>query len=98
MISQGITTKVTSRELSEFNGPIHYQAHHAVLKLESKSTQCQIVFQCSADFHGHVLNECFEKGPDIMNTFWGALLRFKKERIGFIVDVSKLLHSIIHSF
>ena len=94
MISCGVARKVNSEELSEYNGPIHYIAHHAVLKSESKSTPCRIVFNSSANFHGHVLNEYFAKSPDIMNKLFGVLLRFREERVGFIGDISKMFHSI----
>ena len=67
MIFRGVARKVNPKELPEYNGPIHYIAHHAVLKPESKSTPCRIVFKSSANFHGHVLNEYYAKGPDIMN-------------------------------
>ena len=65
-----------------------------MLKPESKSTPCRIVFNRSANFHGHVLNEYFAKGPDIMNKLFGVLLRFREERVGFIGDISKMFHSI----
>ena len=94
MISWGVARKVNSEELSEYNGPIHYIAHHAVLKPDSKRTPCQIVFNRSANFHGHILNEYFPKGPDIMNKLFGVLLRFREERVDFIGDISKRFHSI----
>ena len=94
MISRGVARKVSSNELSEYEGPIHYIAHHAVFKPESKSTPCRIVFNSSANYHGHILNEYFAKGPDIMNKLLGVLLRFREERIGFIGDISKMFYSI----
>ena len=94
MISRGVARKVNSEELSEYNGPIHYIAHHAVLKPDSKSTPCQIVFNRSANFHGHVLNEYFAKGLNIMNKLFGVLLRFREERVDFTEDISKMFYSI----
>ena len=94
MISRGVARKVNSEKLSEYNGPIHYIALHVVLKPESKSTPCRIVFNSTANFHGHVLKEYFAKGPDIMNKLFEVLLRFREERVGFVGDISKMSHSI----
>ena len=75
MISQGVARKVIPRELSECIGPVHFIAHHAMLK----PTACRIDVNSSANFHDHVLNEYFAKDPDIMNKLYGVLFRFKEE-------------------
>ena len=81
-------------EMSSYDGPFYYISHHAVLKPESKSTHCRIVFNCSANFHGHVLNESYAKGPNMLNNLSGVLMRFKEEKVVFVGDISKMFHSI----
>ena len=94
MVNRGVSRRISTREIDEYNGPIHYISHHAVLKPESKSTPCRIVFNSSADYHGHVLNDYYAKGPDMLNKLLGVLMRFREEQIAFIGDISKMFHSI----
>ena len=45
--------KLTEQEKSKWEGPVHYIAHHAVLRPEKKTTPIRIVFNRSAPFKGH---------------------------------------------
>ncbi|XP_057308008.1 uncharacterized protein LOC130645900 [Hydractinia symbiolongicarpus] len=94
MIKRGASRIVSTEELNQYRGPIHYISHHAVLKPDSKSTPCRIVFNSSANFHGHVLNEYYAKGPDMLNTLLGVLLRFRENRVALLGDISKMFHAI----
>ena len=49
--------KLTPKEIEEWKGPVHYVAHHAVLRPEKKSTPVRIVFNSSALYAGHTLND-----------------------------------------
>ena len=49
--------KLTPKEIEEWKGPVHYVAHHAVLRPEKKSTPVRIVFNSSASYAGHTLND-----------------------------------------
>ena len=40
------------------------------------------------------MNECLAKGPSLLNNLVGVLLRWRKGRIGFAGDISKMFHSI----
>lgn len=43
---------------------------------------------------GHVLNEYWAKGPDLLNNLVGILVRFREHEIGFIGDVKKMYHTV----
>ena len=94
MLNRKVAREVTEEELSNYRGPQFYLAHHAVLKPESKTTPCRIVFNSSAKFMGLSLNDCLAKGPSLLNTLLGILVRFRENRIAFIGDISKMYHSI----
>lgn len=94
MIDRGVARKLTKKEIEDYNGPVFYISHHEVLKPESKKTPCRIVFNSSANFHGHVLNEYYAKGPDMLNNLLGVLLRFREEPVAMIGDIAKMFHSI----
>ena len=64
------------------------------MKPSSKSTPCRIVFNSSANYKGHILNDYFAKGPDLLNNLLEVLLRFREERIGLAGDISKMFHSV----
>ena len=94
MLNRGAAREISEEELSRYKGPIYYISHHAVLKPESKSTHCRIVFKSSTKYKGYALNDFFAKGPSLLNQLVGILLRFRQNRIGFIGDISKMFHSI----
>ena len=49
MIENGVARKLNAAEIRNYAGPIHYVAHHEILK-QSRTTPCRIVFNTSANF------------------------------------------------
>lgn len=94
MVNRGVARKLTKTELRNYNGPIHYISHHEVLKPDSKSTPVRIVFNSSAKYMGHVLNEYWAKGPDLLNNILAVLLRFREYEVAFIEDIKKMYHTV----
>ena len=80
--------------VQNYSGPSFYLSHHAVIKPESKSTPCRIEFNTGAKYHGHTLNDYYAKGPDMLNNLLAVLLRFRKNHVAYVGDVSKMFHSI----
>nr|XP_058940528.1 uncharacterized protein LOC131768833 [Pocillopora verrucosa] len=94
MLDRNVARKLMPEELATYRGPIHYIFHHEVLKPDSKTTPVRIVFNSSANFMGHVLNEYWAKGPDLLNSLIGILIRFRENEIAFIGDVRKMYHTV----
>ena len=94
MIERGVARRLTKKEIEDYDWLVFYISHHEVLKPESKTTPCRIVFNSSANFRGHVLNEYYAKGPDMLNNLLGVLLRFREEPVAMIGDIEKMFHSI----
>ena len=94
MVNRGVARKLTKTELINYKGPIHYISHHEVLKPDSKSTPPRIVFNSSAKYMGHVLNEYWAKGPDLLNNILAVLPRFREYDIAFIGDIKKMYHTV----
>ena len=94
MIDRDVARKLTQEELQKYKGPVHYISHHEVLKPDSKSTPVRIVFNSSANYMGHVLNEYWAKGPDLLNSLLGILIRFRENAIAFIGDIKKMYHTV----
>ena len=94
MVARNVARKLSKKELTNYTGPTHYTAHHEVLKPESKSTPVRIVFNSSASYMGHVLNEYWAKGPDLLNNLLGVLIRFRENRVAFIGDIKKMYRTV----
>ena len=90
MLNRKIARQLTSEEIFSNKGPVHYIAHHAVLKPESKTTPVRIEFNSSNNYKGHILNDYWEKGPDaFINNLFGILIKFREHYVGFIGDIKK---------
>lgn len=94
MEEMGFSRKLTQKELQTYNGPVHYISHHAVVRPEKKSTPIRIVFNSSATFQGHQLNDYWYKGPDLLNSLFGVILHFRENSIAVVADISKMYHMI----
>ena len=64
------------------------------LNQRARVPPCRIVFNSSANFRGHILNECYAKGPDMLNNLLGVLLRFRERAAAMVGDIGKLFHAI----
>ena len=76
------------------NIQVYYLAHHEVLKNDSASTPCRIVFDASAKFCEYILNNFWAKGPDLINNLHGVLLRFREGEVAVTGDIRKMYHAI----
>lgn len=85
---------LTPKEIEQWKGPIHYVAHHAVLRPEKKSTPVRIVFNSSASYAGHTLNDYWYKGPDLLNNLFGVVIRFRENLVAICGDIAKMYHMI----
>ena len=94
MIDREVARRFSKKELEEYKGPIHYISHHEVLKPDSKSTPVRIVFNSSARYMGHTLNDYWAKGPHLLNDLLGILIRFRGNQIALIGDIKKMYHAV----
>ncbi|XP_071946012.1 uncharacterized protein [Antedon mediterranea] len=95
MVDMKFARKLSDKELSSYGGPVHYISHHGVLRPDKKSTPLRIVFNSSAMYQGHCLNEYWMKGPDMLNDLFGVILRFRENETAIIGDISKMYHRVL---
>ena len=43
---------------------------------------------------GHVLNEYWAKGRNLLNSLLGILIRFRENEVAFIGDIKKMYHTV----
>ena len=86
--------KLSPKELADWKGPVHYVPHHAVVRPEKRSTPVRIVFNSSASYQGHTLNDYWFKGPDLLNNLFGVVMRFRENPHAICGDIAKMYHMI----
>ena len=94
MLARGVARTVDRDELRGYRGPVHYIAHFAVHRPEHLTTPLRIVFDPTTQFMGHKLNEFWAKGPNFVSNLFVVLLRFRRDVVGIVGDVSKMYHSV----
>ncbi|XP_023310053.1 uncharacterized protein LOC108904648 [Anoplophora glabripennis] len=68
----------------------HYLPHRQVIKPSSAITKIKPVFDASArERDSPSLNQCLEKGLNLIELISGILLRFRRQRIGVVSDIRK---------
>lgn len=69
----------------------YYLPHHAVLRNDSVTTKCRVVFNASQKTDsGLSLNDVQFTGPILQNDIFSILLRFRKYRYVICADISKM--------
>ena len=53
MLNRNVAKKLTSGEIADYHGPVHYIPHHGVYKSTSSSTPLRIIFNSSSSFMGN---------------------------------------------
>ncbi|CAM1293624.1 Uncharacterised protein r2_g268 [Pycnogonum litorale] len=77
-------------------GEVFYLPHHSVSNESSSTTKLRVVFDASAKTDsGMSLNDCLMVGPKIPEDLFNILVRFRKHRIAFTCDITKMYRQVI---
>jgi hypothetical protein len=90
MIDKGYCEIVT--DAGSHPGQVRYLPHHRVYHPTKK--KLRVVFYCSARFSGVSLNDCLLQGPDLMNTLFGVLTRFRSDPVAFSADLEAMFYQV----
>ena len=90
MVRRGVARRLSDAEIRDYKGPVHYIQQHEVANPKSKSTPLRLVGNTSASSMGHVLNDYWEKGADVMNNMISVLFYFRIGRHAILGDVHKM--------
>ena len=63
-------------------GKTYYISHQMAVNPTSKTTPVRVVYNSSQKFRGQSLNTYWCKGPDMLNSLHGVLLRFREDYVG----------------
>ena len=92
-LQQGFAQQVPHEHLNNHTGPIWYLPHHAVTN-SHKPDKVRVVFDCAAKYKRTSLNDNLIRGPNLMNSLIGVLMRFCKERVALVADVEAMFHQV----
>lgn len=93
MIQKGYSERVPEENLSKDNGDVWYLPHHGVY--HPKKHKIRVVFDCSAEYQGEILNKHLLQGPDLTNNLAGILTRFRKHPIGISCDIEACYYQVL---
>jgi len=88
MIRAGCTERAPKK-----NAKSWYIPHHGVYH-PKKLGKVRVVFDCSAEFEGQLLNWQLLQGPDLTNSLLGVLCRFRQEPVTFACDFEGIFHQV----
>ena len=69
--------------------------HHGVCHPLKPEKIC-VVFDCSSDYRGRSFNKELLAGPDLTNQIVGTLIKFRQDKVFFLVYVSNEHQSLLH--
>ncbi|UYV84919.1 hypothetical protein LAZ67_X004007, partial [Cordylochernes scorpioides] len=91
-LTEGLIERVEENPL-ERRG--YYLPHRTVYKMESKTTPIRPVFDASCLGHnGLSLNQCLEKGPNLLERIPEMMIRFRENKFGVTADIRKAFQMV----
>ena len=91
IISKGYARKVDDEFKDEVGRAWYVPPSSWDLSLaKGKKAKVRVVFNCSATFEGHSLNDKLLQGPDLTSDLLGVLTRFRQEKYAFMADIEKM--------
>ena len=93
-ISKGYAQRVPKEELDVDGKPLWYLPHYAVFN-PNKPGKLRVVFYCAARYRGTSLNDQLLSGPDLTNSLFGVLVRFRQEPIALSSDIEAMFHQVM---
>ncbi|XP_067945353.1 uncharacterized protein [Watersipora subatra] len=88
---QDIISKGEAEPVQDLKEAGWYIPHHGVTH-PLKPGKLRVVFDCSATFRGHSLNQLLLQGPDLNNSLTGLLCRFRKDKVAVTCDIKRMFH------
>ena len=82
--SEGIIEKCTDYPNQ---GEVHYLPHHCIINEDKETTKFRVVYDASSNKPS--LNDCLEKGENLVPLMMDILIRFRAYKIALVSDIKK---------
>nr|XP_054592608.1 uncharacterized protein LOC107395320 [Nothobranchius furzeri]XP_054592609.1 uncharacterized protein LOC107395320 [Nothobranchius furzeri] len=89
LVESGYVAKLSPDE-THSSSESWYVPHHIV----HHNNKARVVFNCSFEFQGSVLNRCLLPGPPMGPTLLGVLLRFRQHPVAVSGDIKAMFHQV----
>ncbi|XP_074659583.1 uncharacterized protein LOC141912256 [Tubulanus polymorphus] len=92
-ISAGYARKLTPEEEIISTPRTWYLPHHCVLN-PNKPGKFRVVFDAASQFRGSSLKNLLMTGPDLLNSLFGVLQRFRLFETALVADIQAMFHQV----
>ena len=92
-IKKGHARKLSDKEGNTISTRTNYNPHHSVANFNKPIKLC-IIFDAAAKFSNTSLNQQLVKGPHLLNSLIGILLRFREGQCAIIDDIEAMYHQV----
>jgi hypothetical protein len=92
-IVKGFARKLSKEEALKTSPRTWYLPHHGVLN-PNKPGKIRVVFDAASTCHGTSLNDNLMTGPDLLNSLFGVMQRFRLYAIAITADIEGMLHQV----
>lgn len=92
LIDNGYAEMVPQDQLEPRDGSVWYLPHHGVY--HPRKLSLRVVFDCGASYKGTSLNSQLLQGPDLTNSLFGVLTRFREETVALTTDIQAMFHQV----
>ena len=91
--NEGHATKLTPENAKLTSKITNCIPHHAVFNI-NKPSKLRAVFDAAAKYRGTSINENLLKGPDLLSSLIGIILRFRINEFAVMGDIEQMLHQV----
>ena len=92
-VDEGFARKLTPEEAETTTPRTWYLPHHGVVN-PNKPGKVRVVFDAAARYRGQSLNSKLMSGPDLLNSLFGVLQRFRLYEVALVTDIRAMYHQV----
>ena len=92
-IEKGYARKMDETEVAQKTNLSWYLPHHNVVN-PRKPTKVRVVFDAAAACEGISLNSSLLTGPDLLNSLFGVLQRFRIKPVALVADITDMFYQV----
>ena len=88
-LRQGIVEPVAADHQPSEDKKVHYLPHHPVIRRDKLTSKVRIVYDASAQAGGPSLNDVLLTGPNLNQSIFDIIIRFRTHQVALVDDIEK---------
>jgi hypothetical protein len=93
-VNLGHARRLSADEAKSETHKTWYLPYHGVINASSSTTKVRVVFDGAAEFQNTSLNKNLLRGPNLLVSIFGVLLRFRNNLVPVGADIEKMFHQV----